>query len=183
MRDKIIKYSLFLIGLCAFVGILLGFTNSITAPIISSRGKELAAKALKEHYSYTEYSSDKIEEYPSAGEAIESIYYAFGEDGKLVSVIYGTAAKGYSGTVKAYVEIKADGTFGKTVMYAHGDTPSIAGKVLTHDFGITSSSVNSYEYQGASGATKTSEAVFAGIDAAAKHFKTIKDKVGGITND
>lgn len=182
MNNKIVKYSVFLIALGIIAGFLLGFVNSFTAPIIESRAKEEAARALREHFQYADYSPSMKEEYPDVSPTIEDIFYTFNEDGKLASVIYKTVAKGYASNVRAYVEVKADGTFGKAVMIEHNDTPSFAAMVEGHDFDITDESVNDYSPIRA-GASYTSDAVIAGIDAAAAHFKTIESKIGGITND
>lgn len=181
-NTKILKYSLFLIVLGLIAGFLLGFVNSITEPIIENRKKEAVAAALKEHFDYPDYSPSMMNEYPNINSAIEDIFYTFDANGKLVSVIYKTVGQGYKSEVRSYVEIKANGTFGKAVMISNDDTKSFADLVVGHDFGITDESVEDYSPIKA-GASFTSQGVISGIDAAAAHFKTIKDKVGGITND
>ena len=183
MNKKVLKYSLFLLALGLISGFLLGLVNSFTAPVIENRAKEAAAAALREHYEYADYSPSMIEEYPDINPTITDIFYTFGEDGKLTSVIYKTQARGFQSEVLAYVEIKEDGTFGKTVVLEHRETAGIGDAIEDHDFGVADSSVNSYKPVICSGATGSSNAVIEGINAAAEHFKTIQSKLGGITNE
>ena len=175
-NSKILKYSLFLIALGLIAGFLLGFVNSITSPIIKERAQAAAEAALKEHFVYAGYSGGHIEEFVIDDSRIVEIYRTYDADDKVAAIIYKTVARGYSSDVVSYVEIKADGTFGKAIMIEHGDTPSFANPVKDHDFGITNESINSYSPI-LSGASYTSGAVIEGINAAAAHFKANTQKL------
>lgn len=178
--NKPLKYSIFLTVLGIIAGFLLAFVNSITAPVIEARKKEEVKKALQEHFDYQDFSVSKIANYND--KTITDIFFAF-DNNKLAAVIYQTKASGYQSDVVALVSIKADGTFEKVVMIDEGETSGIGTNVYKHDFKITGEAVTDYSYELMGGATRTSSAVAKGIDAAAKHFKTIKDSLGGITNE
>lgn len=175
-NNKIMKYTLFLLALGLIAGFLLGFVNSITAPIIKERAQAEAEAALKEYYVYDGYSGSHIDEFEIDDSRIADIYKTYDENDNVTSIVYKTVAKGFSSDVVSYVEIKADGTFGKTIMIAHGDTPSYANPVKDHDFGITDASIDKYSPV-LSGASYTSGAVIEGIHAAAAHFKDNKVKL------
>lgn len=185
-KNKILKYSLFLLILCLTAGLLLSFVNSITAPRIKQREKEKVIAALRAEFDYDDYSLGKKGSYPDSDKAIEDIFFAFDKDGSLAAVIYQTAVPGYekAGFVRTFVEIKRDGTFGMAKMISHNDTATFADKLFAHDFGMAGQNVNSYEIIVAGVTPKyTLAAVTAGFDAAAAHFKTIQDTLGGIKND
>lgn len=180
--NKPLKYSIFLTVLGIIAGFLLAFVNSITAPVIEARKKEEVKKALQEHFDYPDFSVSQIANYKDIDKTITDIFFAF-DNNKLTAVIYQTKASGYQSEVVALVGIKADGTFEKVVMIDEGETSGIGTNVYKHDFKITGEVVTDYSYELLGGATRTSSAVAKGIDAAAKHFKTIKDSLGGITNE
>lgn len=176
-NSKILKYSMFLIALGIIAGFLLGFVNYFTSPIIKERASAAAEAALKEHFVYDGYSGSHIDEFPTDDDRIIDIYRTYDADNNVAAIVYKTVARGYASDVVSYVEIKADGTFGKAKMIEHGDTQGIAGPVAKHDFKINDSSIDSYSPEVYSGATFTSNAVIEGIHAAAAHFKLNKEKL------
>ncbi len=181
---KPLKYSLILIVLGILAGFLLAFVNSFTSEIINERKQEEVRLALIEHFPYDSYSIDQSDNYTNLDSKILEIYFGFGADKKLSSVIYKTKGIGYGGEVISLVCINADGTFVDVKMVeASKETKGIGDKVFNHDFKIATESVGSYDAEVLARSSMTSNAVIGGIEAAANHFKTIADTLGGITND
>lgn len=186
MNKKIIKYSLFLLALGLIAGFLLGLVNSITAPIIESRAKEEAAKALREHYLYADYSANLYEDFYKEVKDFPNIlelYVTFDQDGKAASVIYKTETYGFKSNITAFIEVKVDGKFGKIVILGHDESKGIGDVINTHDFGVTGSSIDNYTPVISSGATFSAKGVINAIKVAADNFKLIGNKVGGMTNE
>lgn len=182
--NKTLKYTLFLLVMGIVAGGLLALVNSFTAPIIEERQRQAVMEALGEHFDYPDFSLDKANEYPERNKNILAIYFAFDSEGKVAAVIYQTTAKGYGGQIVSLIGIKADGSFDNVaVVEAGSETKGLGTQVLDFDFGVNNESVNDYSYNTISGATVSSEAVHAGIDVAAAHFKSIQGTLGGITNE
>jgi len=180
-NKKILHYTLFLLGLGLIAGFLLGLVNSFTAPVIEKRAKEEATKALREKYEYADFSLNVYADFENVDNAITEIYYAYNSDGNVAAVIYKTSTVGFnnSSPIIAFVEVKINGTFGKIVILQQSETTGIGDKILTHDFGITDSSIDNYNPTLIAGATYSSNAVVKALEVTAKHFKANKDKIGG----
>ena len=185
-ENKILKYTLFLLFLGLIAGVLLGSINALTAPIIDQREKEELLAALYEEFDYPDFSLSQKENYENLDSAIEDIFFAFDEDGKLAAVIYQTAVPGYekTGFVRTFVEILVDGSFGVAKMISHDDTPSFADSIYDHDFEMKDQKVDNFSPV-TTGVTQTFTlaAITKGFNEAAKHFRSIQSTLGGITND
>ena len=186
--NKTLKYSLFLLVLGILAGGLLAFVNSITAPIINERAKEEATRSLKENFDYADYSLNLVdnlvdEEDKDAYKNITGIYKAYDENGDLAAVIYQTQFMGYENEIVTQISINPDGTFENLVVVTKTNEPTHqSGTVNEHDFNL-GGNTNSPTYDVISKATSTTSAVSKGIDAASKHFNSIKNSLGGVTND
>ena len=179
--NKTLQYSIFLTVLCLVAGLLLTFVNSFTSKIITERKREEVRQALQEYFNYDDYGENIAEDFTNLSDYIDEIYYGFDSEGKVEAVIYKTVASGYGGPVVSLIAIKADGTFEKLqVIDVSKETPNIGTRAKDHDFKIESKNVTNYSYELRAGVTVTTQAVGYGIDAAAAHFKTIQNTLGGI---
>lgn len=184
MNNKTLKYALFLLVLGIIAGGLLALVNSFTAPVIEGRKRQAVKELLGEYFDYASFSTDKASLYPEKDSTIEAIYFAFDDEDKVAAVIYQVSAKGYGGPVVTLVGIKADGTFDDAVVVeAKNETPGYGSKAIGFDFDVKNKSVDVKAFKTITGATSTSNAVHKGILAAAAHFKTIRNTLGGIKNE
>lgn len=186
MNNKTLKYALFLLVLGIIAGGLLALVNSFTAPVIEGRKRQAVKELLGEYFDYASFSTDKASLYPEKDSTIEAIYLAFDdeEDKVAAAVIFQVSAKGYGGPVVTLVGIKADGTFDDAVVVeAKNETPGYGSKAIGFDFDVKNKSVDVKAFKTITGATYTSNAVHKGILAAAAHFKTIRNTLGGIKNE
>jgi len=177
--NKIIKYSLFLMALCAISGLLLSFINSITAPIIEENEQEKLRAELEAQFPYAYYRQAGDDANDMASNAIQAYFYAFNEDKELEAVIYRTSYQGYKSQIVSLISIKVDGTIEDAKMISGKDTYDDI--IMEHDFGVSGAPVDDYDYVIKAGITITSGAIAQGIDAAVSHFMSIEDELGGIS--
>ncbi|MBR7081304.1 MAG: FMN-binding protein [Oscillospiraceae bacterium] len=167
--EEIVKPLIVLIGICLVVSVLLGFTHSITAPIIESSGDAQAdqtrAEVLEGATSFTKIKCDT--------EAL-GIDSAYKEKSGLGYVI--TASnKGYGGSVVVMVGIDPNGTVVGLSVDVSTETTGIgskAGEAEYTDKYIGAS--GTADVDTISGATKSSSAVKAGVNAALAAFEAVK---------
>ena len=191
MNNKTLKYALFLLVLGIIAGGLLALVNSFTAPVIEGRKRQAVKELLGEYFDYARFDKAPLSLYPEKDSTIkdstiEAIYFAFDdeEDKVAAAVIFQVSAKGYGGPVVTLVGIKVDGTFDDAVVVeAKNETPGYGSKAIGFDFDVKNKSVDVKAFKTITGATYTSNAVHKGILAAAAHFKTIRNTLGGIKNE
>lgn len=168
--QEMIRPLLVLVAICLVVSALLAYTNSVTAPIIEEN-KRIAAEqtrkaVLNGAQSFTEIECDT---------AALGITGAFREDNGKGYVI--TAAnKGYGGLVEVTVGLDTDGRIIGLSADVSKETSGVGSKAGADDYiarfiGLSSdgSSVDKI-----SGATYSSAAVKAGVDAALTAFAEIR---------
>ena len=167
---EMIRPLLILVAICLVVAALLAVTNSVTAPIIAEN-KRVAAEqtrraVLADAESFTEIACDT---------AALGITGAFREDSGKGYVI--TAAhKGYGGPVEVTVGLDADGKIIGLSVDVSKETSGVGSKAGADDYitrfiglGGDSKGVDTI-----SGATYSSAAVKAGVDAALAAFAEIR---------
>ena len=168
--QEMIKPLIVLVLICLAVSALLGFTNSVTAPIIEENKRIVAEQTRKSVLdgaeSFTEIDCDK--------ETL-GITGAFREDSGKGYVIT-AARKGYGGMVEVTVGLDSDGKIVGLSADVSTETSGVGSKAGRDDYtsrflGLTgdSSSVDKI-----SGATYSSTAVKSGVDAALAAFAAIR---------
>lgn len=168
--EELIKPFFVLVGICLVVSLLLGYTNSITAPVIEANQlaqAEATRKAVLDGaVSFTEVKCDT--------EALD-IDSAYKEDSGLGYVVT-SSHKGYGGLVAVTVGLDADGKVVGISVDVSTETSGIGSKAgdsaYTDKYMGISGSADSVDT--ISGATYSSTAVKKGVGAALAAFATIK---------
>ena len=168
--NEMIKPLIVLVAICLVVSALLGFTNSVTAPIIEENARIAAEETRKAVLAGAESFSEI-----DCDTAALGITGAYKEDSGKGYVI--TAAnKGYGGLVIVTVGLDADGKIVGLDANVSTETSGVGSKAGREDYvnqfiGLTgdSGSVDTI-----SNATYSSTAVKTGVDAALKAFSVIK---------
>ena len=167
--EDIIKPFIVLIGICLVVSVLLGFTNSVTAPIIEENARIAAeqtrAAVLEGATSFSEIECD------TAALGIDSAYK---EDTGLGYVIT-SSNKGYGGLVTVTVGLDGEGTVVGISVNVSTETSGVgskAGQTAYTDQYIGAS--GSADVDTISGATYSSTAVKTGVNAALAAFGEIQ---------
>lgn len=171
---KTIKYSLFLVILGIIAGVLLAYVNSITAPLITAR-EEAELKEVLESYFVCDKFSDATADY-ELDKGIEKVYFGY-IDNALSLVIYQASANGYAGKVISLVGIdfSTDKIVDVPVANADSETSGIGSLVVGHDFDLAGKNIGDYEFEVIAGATVSSKAVKASLEAAVNHYLKNKD--------
>lgn len=180
--NKYVKYTLFLLVLGLAAGFLLAFVNSITAPIILEAEENAAREALSEYYPFANYK-DVTANMNDLDANIENVYYAFGADNKLAAIIYKTSVKGYADQVVTLIAFNPDGTFIDAKVIAQKETKGKGDQYQIKpgfSFNVKGETAEEFDYDIIAGATVTGEAAGTGMSSAAKHFRTIQSRLGGV---
>jgi len=153
-----------LVGICFVVSAGLAGAYQLTAPIIETRAREAADHArtvvLPDGDSFSPYEETLVEN-------VKEVYTA--DNGAGVVCI--TNAKGFGGPVEIMVGINSNKEVTGIQLMSHGETPGVGTNALTEEYfskfiGQTSGEgVDVY-----SGASLTSRAIKAGVDAAITQY-------------
>ena len=168
--NDMIKPIIVLLIICLVVSALLGFTNSVTAPLIAENNRKAAEQTRKAVLE----GAETFTEIPCDTAAL-GITGAFKEDSGKGYVI--TAAnKGYGGSVVVTVGLNADGEIVGLSANVSTETSGVgtkAGEAAYIDkyIGLSGSCD---QVDTISGATYSSSAVKAGVNAALAAFDQIK---------
>ena len=186
MRDAV-KLGLFLLIICAIVGLGVSYTNALTAPIIEEADRLAQEQGLKEIYEDAEEIRDETEKYfPAPGDsAVKQLNVAY-EAGEAVGVIYTVEPKGYKGSIRTMVgfDIRKNEITNIKIIN-HTETPGLGaqatepwfaerfqGKNASADLEVVKQSPQGKnEVQAITAATITSRAVAAGVNEARNHFE------------
>lgn len=168
--NEMIKPLIVLICICLVVAALLGLTNNLTAPIIKENAliaaEQTRASVLEGAKGFSEISCDT--------EAL-GITGAFKEDSGLGYVIT-SSNKGYGGNVEVTVGLSPDGEIVGISVDVSTETSGVGSKAgkpdYTNKFLGLSGNCNSVDT--ISGATYSSTAVKAGVNAALAAFSEIQ---------
>ena len=168
--EDVIKPFIVLIAICLVVSVLLGFTNSITAPVIEENARIAAeqtrAAVLEGSNGFTEIQCDT---------AALGITSAYKENNGLGYVI--TAAnKGYGGDVVVTVGLNADGEVVGLNANVGTETSGVGSKAGADAYTgkYLGLSGNCDSVDTISGATYSSTAVKTGVNAALAAYAAIK---------
>ncbi len=166
-----------LLLICALMGGLLAGINALTAPVIAT------AQAEKTNAAIADFFADTTEAKPltlaAAPENVVAAYRAE-RDGVVLGFAYQVAPKGFKGEVSLLVGVYPNGTVCGVTVLSHSETGGIGTKVLTADnlaqyLGQSGALTLGDEVDAVTGATITSRAVLAGVNAAlAAHEQVVR---------
>ena len=168
--NEMVKPILVLTVICLIVAALLSFVNSKTAPVVAENARIQAENTRKEVLpgagSFTEVTCDL---------AALDITGAYKEDAGLGYVI-SSVHKGYGGDVTVTLGISPEGKIIGMNVDVPSETTGVGSKAGREDYiarfiGLTG---NSSSVDTISGATYSSTAVKAGVDAALAAFEKIR---------
>lgn len=175
MKD-IFRLGAILFVICAVASLMLSLTNNITAPVIEQRNiqanNESRQEVLKAAEEFSEVKDVK-------GDLIEEVYQGT-KGGEVVGYTIKTTPKGYGGKVEVMVGISNDGKISGVKIGNHSETPGLGSKSADPSFKdqyngkstktplnvVKGNASNENDIVAISGATITSKAVTAGVNAA-----------------
>ncbi len=162
-----VRITVVLLLICGLVTALLGYINSVTAPIIAEQQAEARRQAAARIF-----SEDAVLE-ESGREAVSPVSGIY--DVKIGSEITGYAvfvsAKGFGGAIEMLVGFAPDLSVCGVEVLSHGETPGVGSKIVTEEWFLSQFKDNYAPFDKSvemiSGATVSSNAVKAAIEAAA----------------
>lgn len=175
MKD-ILRLGSILFLICTVAALMLSLTNNITAPVIEQRDIQASNEArqdvLQDAEEFKEVTNIK-------GDLIEEVYQGI-KGGEIIGYTIKTAPKGYGGTVEVMVGISNDGKISGVKIGNNSETPGLGSKAAEPSFKdqyngknaqtplnvVKGNASNENDIVAISGATITSKAVTAGVNAA-----------------
>ena len=175
MKD-IFRLGAILFVICAVASLMLSLTNNITAPVIEQRNiqanNESRQVVLQVAEEFSEVNDVK-------GDLIEEVYQGT-KGGEVVGYTIKTTPKCYGGKVEVMVGISNDGKISGVKIGNHTETPGLGSKSADPSFKdqyngkstktplnvVKGNASNENDIVAISGATITSKAVTAGVNAA-----------------
>lgn len=175
MKD-IFRLGVILFVICAVASLMLSLTNNITAPVIEQRNIQANNESRQEVLQVAEEFSEVKD---VKGDLIEEVYQGT-KGGEVVGYTIKTTPKGYGGKVEVMVGISNDGKISGVKIGNHTETPGLGSKSADPSFKdqyngkstktplnvVKGNASNENDIVAISGATITSKAVTAGVNAA-----------------
>ncbi|GAA0101176.1 RnfABCDGE type electron transport complex subunit G [Paraclostridium bifermentans] len=175
MKD-IFRLGAILFVICAVASLMLSLTNNITAPVIEQRNIQANNESRQEVLQVAEEFSEVKD---VKGDLIEEVYQGT-KGGEVVGYTIKTTPKGYGGKVEVMVGISNDGKISGVKIGNHSETPGLGSKSADPSFKdqyngkstktplniVKGNASNENDIVAISGATITSKAVTAGVNAA-----------------
>jgi electron transport complex protein RnfG len=196
MFKEIIKPSLVLFLVCAFITGALAYVNGVTEPIIAENARIAEQESLKSVFNDADsfLEPKEAEELKTEGfevsEGIEKLYVAQ-KGGQSVGYVVAVSSGGYGGKIKMLVGIDNDFDIKGVSLTSHNETPGLGAKVS--DPGFTEQFLGKApekvfnvvkrvprdddEIQAITAATITSKAVTRGVDDA---VELVRSMAGGV---
>ena len=165
----ICKLTATLLAICATVALLLGCVNSLTEPVIRKMQEEKTAAAMAQVLAADEYVKQE-----GQWENVTAMYCAMAGD-KQMGYVVEVTTNGFGGAINLVVGVDMNGTVTGVSVTKDSETANLGSKVtrsqsvLDRFVGLAGPvSVNSGEnrFDGVTGATVSSKAVAAGVNAA-----------------
>ena len=196
MFKEIIKPSLILLLVCAFITGALAYVNGVTKPIIDENNRIAEQESLINVYSDADNfleakTADMLKaEGIDVSENIEKLYIAQ-KDGQSVGYVAAVFSRGYGGQMKILVGIDNDLNIEGVSLTSHNETPGLGanasdpkftdqflGKAPRTTYNVVKRIPNNgNEIQAITAATVTSKAVTKGVDEAVALVRSI---AGGV---
>lgn len=185
---EILQLSVVLVVITFVTALLLGFVNQATAPIIAQNSEKTRAAAMSELIPGAEFAPAEVTEVPADKNtpAIQNIYKAT-KDGQDAGYCMEVLPNGFSGTVTVVVGIGADGTVAGAKVTKHSETPGLGAKAQADPTwipqfegkpadGSLAVTKDGGDIVPITGATITSRAVTAAVNAAASYVQSLASK-------
>ncbi len=196
MFKEIIKPSLILLLVCAFITGALAYVNGVTKPIIDENNRIAEQESLINVYSDADNfleakTADMLKaEGIDVSENIEKLYIAQ-KDGQSVGYVAAVFSRGYGGQMKILVGIDNDLNIEGVSLTSHKETPGLGANASDNKFTdqflgkapqatynvVKRVPNNESEIQAITAATVTSKAVTKGVDEAVALVRSI---AGGV---
>ena len=128
-KEGFVKPIIVLTIICLVVAALLGYMNSITAPIIA----EAAAKEAEESRMEVLPDADSFTEVSDLTGLPSAVYEAYVADNGAGSVFFVSGA-GYGGEIKAIVGVSADGKVTGSKVLEHAETAGLGARITNEDY-------------------------------------------------
>ena len=158
-----------LMGICVVVALLLGWVNSITAPIIQRMQEEKTAAAMAQVLQADGY--DKLD---VSAEGVTALYRAV-SGGTQIGYVAEVSASGFGGNIILVVGVNMQGEVTGVAVTKHAETKGVGTKVTDNPdvlgrfvgkSGVITVNSGENRFDGISGATISSKAVTAAVNAA-----------------
>lgn len=180
---EIIKVAVILFLITALSAGILGFINSVTAPLIvenNIRTEQSALDAVLPDCIFEEVSDTAVfDELTDGNGEIVKIYKAVDENGDAKGVCVITETTGYDVGIKTVTGVSSDLTVTGIEIISMNETPGLGANAKEQSFcrqytgksypvGVSKTSETENDIQAISGATKTSKGVTNGVNIALK---------------
>ena len=158
--------------ICLVATLLLGVTNSVTAPIIADLAVETEKKSRQ--VVFADAASFGEAEIAEDG---TSVVAALDEAGNVIGHVVVNTAKGYGGDISVMTGVDADGKVTGVNILSHGETAGLGAKAteesfrdrfvgLIHGITVSKDKAGDNSIDAITGATITSRAVVDAVNAA-----------------
>jgi electron transport complex protein RnfG len=180
-----IKLGIFLLVVCAIVGLGVAYVNDLTKPTIDQRSAVDKIAAYKEIMPTADEIKDETKSYfPNTNGQIKQVNVAY-KGGEKIGVIYLVESRGYSSTLSVLVGISLqEKTIQNVKVLSQGETPGLGAQCIEKWFTdrykekkidsqlevIKGSATKDNEVQAITASTITSKAVTAAVNQALTHF-------------
>ncbi len=173
-KESNVLYSLkiggILLGVCAVVALALSFVNLVTREQIATNEVEQRREAIVDLFDSEKIEFSKLDRIDSDGEEIEAIYRVV-EDGETLGYCASVLSPGFGGNIQMMVAMAGDRTIIGVKIVSMSETPGLGTRVDDDQYlaqyagkGEALSALGDIDV--ISGATKSSKAVLAGVNAA-----------------
>ena len=173
-----------LIAACFVAGLIISVVYFITAPVSAKTQEEMKQQSMMELIKDAEH----FEAVPD-----HEGWFAAKKGGKSVAYIVPSSTRGYGGTIKMLVAVKADGTVIDYSIQEHNETPGLGdnaqkmpfrgqfkGKDSAH-LKVTKDPTDTEDIQAMTGATISSRAVTKAVKDAVDRVNEYQKEIGGGT--
>lgn len=160
-----IKLVIFLAIVAALSGLVLGYVNSITKPIIEENEIKVEKQNLEKMCPGAEFTIMEFDEMP---EEILGVYEANG-----TGYIFKCAARGYHDDITTLIGLDYDGTIFDVIILSNSETSGVGTKVFDKLDSLYIGKTIDQDVDILSGATYTSNGMIKMINASKDAFKSI----------
>lgn len=176
---QMVRLGLILLVITAVSAGLLSVVNDVTKVVIQEKAMEANLVYMKELL--TDADEFKVVENPAIGdvEGVQEAYEAL-KGGSIIGYVVKTTTSGYGGDVVMLTGINSDDTIAGMKVSSQSETPGLGARITEADFGsqFVGKSASSElqlntDIDALSGATISSRAATAGVNAAIKAYNDV----------
>ena len=194
MKDML-HMGIFLFIIAAIAGVLLSYTESVTAPLILENRQKIEEQARREVLPTASSFANATIEDSSDGAPLQ-FTSGFASDGKLAGVVVKAAPKGYAGPIEMVLGLDTAGKITGFKILSQKETPGLGTKLADPVFvepfqKLLSEKENPIflvkkdggDVDGITAATISSRAFCSGVREALDIFRKIQPKLGSLTSE